>query len=93
MIDDIINHFESIPDDQWCIGAFLNNSGQRCAAGHLMCCGMSFHEIRKSLSSRLCLKSLTGVNDAMDADYQQPTPKARVLAFLNDIKKELNVAQ
>ena len=94
--DYFINKFEAIPDEKWIAGEY-EAGGCCCALGH---CGVRFvdgdsfpriedTEEGNALSDLFNQRGLSVpvVNDRIDVRYQQPTPKARVLAALADIKK------
>lgn len=105
-IDFFINYYETIPEEKWCAGRFSNEEGQNCAIGLLGVDGTFFHGIEKTeLFESLCKlvplgssygyvdypEDLALANNGKKAQYQQPTPKQRTLAYLNDIKnKTLN---
>lgn len=87
-----IAKFEAIPEDRWCKGQIEDDSGRCCAIGHC-------HPVLGGLCSegealaRLfpgerhnCGKLIVArINDGEDPQYQQPTPKQRVLAALRDL--------
>lgn len=87
-----IKKFEAIPEDEWCVGHFINpdNQKQRCVIGH---CGGSekcttIEEM--SLSKLLGRGETFDINDDNNPNYHQPTPKQRILAALYDIKNKTN---
>lgn len=85
-----IAKFEAIPEDKWCVNTFTDGDGRCCAQGH---CGDRSHIVAPP--ECMALKSLlfgefdgtvvSAVNDGNDPRYQQPTPKARILAALRDM--------
>lgn len=81
-----IKKFEAIPEDKWCAG-YDTNSDKRCAYGH--CGGASEEAVGLLRLFRLLSINISpvGVNDGFVPQYQQPTPKQRILAALGDIKK------
>lgn len=86
-VDDFIEFFSGIPEEQWCCESFKNPDGRCCAAGHL---GEDAFTETKNGSN---LERLMGdwgtvwsINDGDHPDFQQPTPRARILAALNEIK-------
>jgi hypothetical protein len=94
-LDDFIAFYESVPDSKWCNG--MGDGDAACAIGHLCERGRdgfsietpAVHKLEKLLTTdRIGLYSLALVNDGRNARYQQPHPKLRVLAFLNDLKAE-----
>lgn len=92
-----IDKFTAIPDNKWYTGSFVNpsNTDQRCAFGH--CHVVNFKEntlkenaeqqnLNKLFSIYLEL-SVVQVNDNLCLNpYKYSSPKARILAALNDIK-------
>jgi lambda repressor-like predicted transcriptional regulator len=91
-VDYFIKKFSTIPDDKWCVGAFNNDAGCCCALGH---CG---HRAGLRTTEGIALGALfngaalniVAVNDRHSLLYTQDTPKARILAALHDIKKNLS---
>lgn len=89
-VDYFIKKFTAIPDEKWCVGHYINFDGQCCAKG---LCGD-----REDINSPPEASALEGcfpahisvcdVNDGELAEYQQATPRARILAALNDIKND-----
>lgn len=84
-VDYFIEKFEAIPEELWCIGTF--QIGEKCCAfGH---CGGTEHIGANTVECNELIKVLTVVaetNDGTNKLYQQPTPKQRILAALNDKK-------
>lgn len=89
-----IDKFEKIKTKKWTTGRYSSMFGlSHCALGH---CGMGdkvdgfdtypevFHLAKIFANSKL---NIISVNDGDCPRYQQPTPKQRILAALNDIKK------
>lgn len=93
-VDYFIAKFEAIPDERWCVYDYRNGP-QRCARGH---CGQtSFRDTPESTALGELFDNNIGdgpsmVNDGNVEEYQQPTPKARILAALHDIKAKLEAA-
>ena len=90
--DYFIEKFSQIPDDQWTTGNYAMD-GKCCALGH---CGMrsgfgAGYEASEldSLFGRVFGKTLAvvNVNDGYCLEFNQPTPKARILAALQWIKE------
>lgn len=93
-----IDKFEKIPESKWFTGALRDlNDTARCALGH--CLGSKiqpyfngyFQENEETTTlSKLIVKYLkidtAHINDNNDDRYPQPTPRARILAALYDIK-------
>lgn len=89
-VDYFIEKFINIPAKQYFMQEFINpiNPDQRCALGH---CGMRYidtlTEEAAALWELLGIKnSPVAINDGLDRRYKQPTPKARILAALLDVK-------
>lgn len=88
-LDDYIAFFDAIPEERWCEAAFWDRvTGQCCALGLLG--KRNFSNIPRA-ASRLqkllgcALSEIAAINDGEHPDYQQPTPKQRVLAYLEDV--------
>jgi len=91
-----INKFKTIPEEQWCTGwyfSFDKKTGQlqHCALGHCNASAKGSSSEAEALQ-RLFLRHLrVGVEYVNDNplsgyhNYRQATPKARVLAALEDI--------
>lgn len=81
-VQDFITFFEAIPEERWCEG-FYDDDGRTCAMGHLL-----FSDTMEGSTTSLWAVmggySVAKVNDGKDPRYQQPTPRARVLAALRD---------
>lgn len=94
-IEELISYYESIPDENWMTGFYYSTERQTCCAlGHL-----NFHinggehiwnNFAKIIPNYFINNkvNLASVNDKICKDYQQTTPKQRVIAFLNDKIKE-----
>jgi hypothetical protein len=80
-----IQKFEAIPDEMWTTGV---NYPARCAINH--CQGQETIAFIKLFEDAFpCesfLYSAAVINDGRHPAYKQPTPKARILAALRDIK-------
>lgn len=100
-VDYFIKKFEAISEDMWCTHAQTNSHGQHCAWGHCGITNeqIGFRELdnhalkviqltRKSgFEWHLGNKAFANINNGAFLEYQQPTPKQRILAALYDIKK------
>jgi hypothetical protein len=86
-------YFERIPEANWCTGTYIKPSPhqetiQCCALGHLGCSEDLLRPDSADALEDLFAGSpnpSTGVaeiNDGLDPDYQQSTPKQRILAAL-----------
>jgi len=99
-VDYFIKKFEAIPENLWCTNSRIEN-GKRCALGWCYKTGEEAFNSMHNWSDdsdedkALCLYVRTldgswgvgGVNNGLYKEYQQPTPKQRILAALYDIKK------
>jgi hypothetical protein len=95
-----IDKFEAIPEELWnADGSYVNkdNPECKCALGH---CGADIRntntdEIRALAGlfryEGIDLVDITGINDGTNPEYQQSTPKQRILAALNDVKNGVRV--
>lgn len=103
-VDYFIRKFEAIPEERWITHCLVNHENtKRCALGH--CCpdysGRYFNNGRgQTEESEALIKlfgrnhlSIGGVNDGNSYNYQQDTPKQRILSALKDIKKKLSNEQ
>jgi hypothetical protein len=100
-VDFFIRKFEAIPEDQWRSGGIGSATGRRCALGH---CGFNYRPADEETPEAKALAALLpptdagamvypfwgplDINDNRDPRYRQSTPKARILAALNDIKEK-----
>ena len=90
-VDYFIKKFAAIPDEDWTTRKFVNDLGQCCALGHCgsrtMPKGLYSVHSRESTSLRdILLNEVVEINDGRHGQYQQETPKARILAALRDIE-------
>lgn len=102
-VDWFIDTFSAIKEEKWCSNDRWNEKGQRCAYGHCQAIANSvedsFEELDMKFAGKLTLtwiggygvhqqrSKLADINNGYYKEYQQPTPKQRTLAALNDIKK------
>ncbi len=94
-----INKYEAIPEAMWCVRHRMNAQGQRCAHGHCYIGNpdaiFTVNEEEEALN-KLSEKyaSITGgygfavINNGAHKNYQQPSPKQRVLAAFYDMREE-----
>lgn len=85
-VDYFIQKFEAIPEP-WAIGTFEDELGRKCALGH--CCEAEAPTEEGAALRALFKKAgmaVGWVNDGPHFNYQQTTPKQRILAALRDIK-------
>lgn len=81
-----VTKFSAHPDDLWWSGSYRNpyNAHQQCAQAQ---CGMDagvFTAEGRALSDLLGC-SPADINDGKDIRYQEETPRARILAALNEV--------
>lgn len=91
-VDYFIDKFKKIPEEKWYVGAYVNpcNVEQRCALGHCIVKDGEFVDevdILQNLMVNNLNCAVGAINDGRVREYQQPTPKQRILAALRDIKK------
>jgi hypothetical protein len=100
-IDFFINFFEGLPDEQWLVGA-RHRGSRRSAEGFLantdrpawyalteLASKMVVHfsvDPDKGQQVKSSLQIIDAINDGETIEYQQATPKERVLAALRDLK-------
>ena len=94
--DHFIKKFESIPEEKWASGNFVDpHNGGMCALGH---CGARFHSAmgeehtdESKALSRLFRKhnlEIAAVNDGITVTYAKGIhPKTRVISALKTIKE------
>jgi hypothetical protein len=86
--DYFIAKFTAIPEDLWCEQAYSRGI-QHCALGH---CGM---DVGRSTAESRGLNRLFDdegldapkINDGIEAQFHEPTPKRRILSALQWIKE------
>lgn len=89
-VDYFISKFEAILEEKWVEHA-LSWGGRCCALGH--CQGALERDALKEVMLSLVhdghgiLVAPAAINDGLDPRYPQPTPKARILAALRDVKE------
>lgn len=95
-VDYFIKKFENIPGDKWHVGTYKNGD-RMCAQGHCISwqndgsgLGNNTDEVRQL---RFLLPNVGHINNGNDFDYQQPTPKQRILQALYDIKAKQQPAE
>lgn len=89
---EFIAFFSKIPDEKWLAKAsneFEAFHGRGCALNHMGRAKFlsGAHKLIRQFENSLDT-TLPAVNDARDLRYQQSTPKARILAALNDLPDE-----
>lgn len=91
VIQEMIDIFSPIPDEEWCVLTENGPNGTHCAVGHLRQRGKAslhdsiHHKLRGENQDGNIDWGLEAFNDSCMKEYQQPTPKARVLAALHDL--------
>lgn len=100
--DYFIKKFDRISENRWCVFENKNKQGQCCAYGHCgtdySSEGNGLRELDYKFTPLLNLTWIGGgrykqstkladINNGLYAEYQQPTPKQRILAALYDIKR------
>lgn len=85
-LEEFRDYFAGIPEEKWCVIEIENDSGQRCAMGHLVCVGASeaFNTFRDLLGNSV---SVTSINNGDNPRFPQPTPRARILAAIDEAIK------
>lgn len=85
-----------IPENKWITEKYGNGTGC-CAIGHYhrIVEGLKYKDIpnlnvigiNEEAGNLNCMASpsLASINDGTNLNYKQPTPKQRVIAFLNDV--------
>lgn len=82
-----IDKFEKIPEDKWCTKYFQEDD-KHCVLGH---CGVKNTAILTEEANKLIdlffnhKIYITHVNDGLINEYNDPTPKQRILHALKDI--------
>lgn len=86
--DYFLAKFSAIPESAWCTGMLYDNMGGHCAYGHCRVRHVEEPTVEAEALARLfgMRERLFEINDDYDPRYQQPTPKQRILAALQDIK-------
>lgn len=94
-VDYFIQKFETIPDRQWHVGGFDGPNNSHCAAGHCGWKANAYNPVAVALYAlfKSIKASVAYVNDGLDVRFQQPTPKARILAALYAIKAKQDAAK
>lgn len=88
-LDDYIAFYESIPEEKWTTGDFVDGFGRCDALGHLGFRGCyaddsTEHHAEFFVKYHIPLPMVT--DGVVEPYNQQPTPKQRVLAYLRDLK-------
>lgn len=95
--DHFIRKFHRIPDNLWGTGSFTDSIGRHCALGH---CGMSQgsdgrarYTVEGYALRQLAVRAgydVPSVNDGKLPEFEQESPKERILAMLAQIKWNQN---
>ena len=83
-LEDYIAFFRAIPEERWCEIRWRGPDDRRCAQGLLGCTSRRDTPSYRRLKA-LGVTDLEEVNDGVAPGYSQPTPKQRVLAYLEDV--------
>ena len=91
-IDDFIAFYSAIPEDKWCENMYGDGTGRHCALGHIGGGALTYipGPVRRLCDLAKGVDAITLVNDNRSPTYQQHSPKARILALLEDIKRKKN---
>lgn len=101
VIEEVLELITPIPEENWCIYHYTNNTDKCCMYGHIQRIKRfngdydfnNFEDVE--LSDKIRNVGLrhgirfVDVNDGDHPKYQQETPKQRVVAALNDLKNKL----
>lgn len=95
-VDFFIDFFTAIPEDRWCT-LWFTDGDKHCAAGHVIFFKnypnntesyKIFEVLYNLFDSNGMYQNITGISDGIDINYQQSTPKQRILAALRNIKNK-----
>lgn len=84
--EQFIRFFSAIPDEQWATGTYGGGRRPCCARGFIIDRAPESEDAFMLLFHDAVKANPEAVNDGQHPDYQQPTPKLRILAALNQIK-------
>lgn len=87
-IDFFLAFFGSIPESEWGEGGFTHN-GRYCALGH--CAYKLDWEIAKPIIGDILNENVVAINDGVNPQFKQSTPKSRIMAALNLVKNGGNI--
>lgn len=86
---------EPIPEENWMVGDFTDGVSKCCGSGHFMRLRSPGQKYLYSswtaintmtpIVAEFNESSIAAVNDGENPKYQQPTPKQRVMALLDDM--------
>lgn len=89
-LKEIIDYLSDIPEDAWLVDRVISRDFARCCVmGHIFKKGKTdeegsgYWDLFESMVATTYM--IYPVNDGTNPKYQQPTPKQRNLAYLNDI--------
>jgi hypothetical protein len=85
-VDYFLSKFSNIDENDWIVGSYIDSkTTKKCALGH---CGETMaHCTNESESLLKILPEVDVINDGRASRYQQPTPKLRILAALQHVKR------
>lgn len=85
-LDRIIKYLENTKPESWCEDVVKTKDGKNCVKGHIFDMGGNFFmDTFESLYATDFM--IYPVNDGKNENYQQPTPKERVIAYLKNMKE------
>ncbi len=93
-IEAVIAHMEATAEDSWQMDVVRSADGSRnCFFGHLFSMGADDREGTRLWdwfeSAHSTTYAIYPINDGEHPEYQQTTPKQRVLAYLRDLRDGL----
>lgn len=90
-LNKIIDYLQSTSEDSWCCDVVKTKDGKNCLFGHLFDYGGGDNgngsyvfEMFEELYATTYM--VYPVNDGANKNYQQPTPKQRCIAYLENIR-------
>jgi len=87
-VEYFIQKFEAIEEKEWTIGKFYDGiTNTHCVIGH---CNSAEREAIYDIFGKHSTSTPVIINDGYNTNYQQSTPKQRILAALKDIKARID---
>ncbi len=89
-LQEIIDYMETTKEESWCVDVVRTKDQKNCFFGHLVNMesdpreGQFLWDIFEECIATTYM--IFPVNDGENKDYQQPTPKQRVIAYLKDLR-------
>lgn len=101
-VDYFLKKFDDIPEEQWCTGVYSDvgpkGEDRQCAVGHCrsetsLLFSVEVEALRGllkkvGLGDKANNSRVSDINDGRNPDFQQPTPKQRILAALKYVKEK-----